>query len=57
MTAEQAIRAAIIAQFLTNRFKKSIAMFRYSQTTKVIYIRAGKTIRVEINQRGKARYV
>ncbi len=57
MTAEQAIKAIIVAQTLTNRFKRTINRIYYSSTTKMIYIETTSGTEIMINQRGKAKYV
>lgn len=57
MTAEQAIKAIIVAQTLTNRFKRTINRIYYSSTTKMIYIETTSGTEIIINQRGKAKYV
>lgn len=59
ITAEQAIKACILAQFLTSKVMP-IRVFRYLEDERMIRIEAGyrdKQIRIVINERGKARYV
>ena len=57
MTEEQSTKAIIIAQTLTNRFKRTIRKIYYSSSTKLIYIETTSGTEIIINQRGKAKYV
>ena len=53
-TAEQAIRAAVLCQFLT-RVGLPITVFRYYRVRSVIYIEAagGNEIRILIDEQGE----
>ena len=57
MTAKQAIKAIILAQSLTNRFKITIKRIYYSESEKMIYIKTNSGIKIKINEQGKAKYV
>ncbi len=52
MTKEQAIKACILCQYLSNGFI-SIELFRYDKVEKYIYILAGGTIQIQIFENGE----
>jgi hypothetical protein len=59
ITAKQAIKACILAEFLTSK-ALPVRVFRYSEADELIRIEAGfrdKQIRIVINEFGKAKYV
>ncbi len=57
-TAKQAIKAAILCQYIT-RGLLPITIFRYYRVAKIIYIVAGydKEIKIVINHQGDFTYV
>lgn len=57
ITAKQAVKACILAQFLTRK-GLHIRVFQYSARQKLIIIEteADRRIRVEVNERGRFRY-
>lgn len=57
-TAKQAIKAAILCQYIT-RSLLPIIVFRYYRVAKVIYIEAGfdREIKIKINEDGDFIYV
>ncbi|MGF1478749.1 MAG: hypothetical protein ACFB4I_04590 [Cyanophyceae cyanobacterium] len=57
-TAEQAIKAAILCQFLTG-VGLPITVFYYDASSKLLYLEAagGNEFKIVINQQGKARNV
>jgi hypothetical protein len=58
ITAKQAVKACILAQFLTSKGLQ-IRVFQYSRRQRLIIIEteADRRIMAEINQAGKFRYV
>ena len=59
ITPKQALKAYILAQFLTSK-GMPIRVFKYQSEEKLIRIEAGlrnRQIRIVINERGKAKYV
>ena len=59
ISSQQAQKACIIAQFCTSK-NLPITIFKYSETEKLIRIKAGfrdKQIKIVINKYGKAKYV
>ena len=62
MTNEQAIRACILAQFLTNTLKLKIVLFLYYEDRETIYIQTlpaknARSIKLIINNNGKFKYL
>ena len=57
-TAQQAIKAAILCQYITKSLLP-IMIFRYYRVAKIIYIVAGyeKDIKIVINEQGNFTYV
>ena len=57
-TAQQAIKAAILSQYIT-RGLLPIIIFRYYRVAKIIYIVAGydEDIKIAINEQGDFTYV
>ena len=58
ITTNQALRACLLSQFFT-RVKLKIIIFRYFSKTKLLYIETegSQKIKIEINEKGKFRYV
>jgi hypothetical protein len=59
ITAKQAIRACILAEFLTSK-SLPIRVFQYLEAEKLIQVEAGartRQIKIVINEGGKFKYV
>jgi hypothetical protein len=56
ITAKQAVRACILAQYLSNGFK-TIDLFRYDPVERYIYILSGDEIEIKIFEDGNWRFL
>ena len=59
ITAKQAVKACILAEFLTAK-SLAIRVFRYLEAERLIRVEAGsrtRQIRIVINEQGKFKYV